>query len=269
MHRYDAIVTHSEHMLAELISHGLSAKQAYRFPYYVHPTEGEEINLLGAEDKMAQKIRERSHWQLLFSGRMEALKGGHVFLEALPMVAAILDKPLRVSFAGDGRLRESWERRAMRLRGQDARLEIEFTGWTDRKGIDSLLDECDLMVVPSLWPEPFGLVGPEAGLKGVPVAAFAVGGIGDWLRDGVNGYLAPGDPPTSSGLAAAIVKCLRDPLTHARLRRGAATMAKRFNIKNHLTALMEVFEGVKRSPRVDRPWEHDTPDDKRRVRTGS
>jgi glycosyltransferase involved in cell wall biosynthesis len=175
---------------------------------------------------------------------MERLKGGHLLLDALPMVASTLDKPLRITFAGDGRLRGSLERQAARLAKRDGRLTIEFTGWTDRQGIDSLLDECDLMVVPSLWPEPFGLVGPEAGLKGVPVAAFAVGGIGDWLTDGVNGYLAAGDPPTSAGLGEAIVKCLRDPLVHARLRRGAVTMAKRFNIKNHLTALMEVFESV-------------------------
>ena len=35
LHRYDAIVTHSEHMLAELIKHGLSPQSAYNFPYYV------------------------------------------------------------------------------------------------------------------------------------------------------------------------------------------------------------------------------------------
>ena len=50
-------------------------------------------------------------------------------------------------------------------------------------------------MVPSIWPEPFGQVGPEAGLYGVPAAAFAVGGTPSWLTDGVNGRLAPGDPP--------------------------------------------------------------------------
>ena len=67
----------------------------------------------------------------------------------------------------------------------------------------------DLLVVPSLWPEPFGLVGLEAARHRLPVAAFAVGGIPDWLRPGVNGYLAPGDPPTPGGLADAIIACLR------------------------------------------------------------
>ena len=56
----------------------------------------------------------------------------------------------------------------------------------------------DLLVVPSVWPEPFGLVGPEAAHHGVPSAAFAVGGIPEWLVDGVSGHLAAGDRPTGA-----------------------------------------------------------------------
>src|SRR6266516_774196 len=257
LHRYNAIVTHSEYMLAELIKHGLSAVNTYLSPCMQRTSasciaNGESNSsitpLMDSFGVAASSpgMRDRTYRHLLFSGRMELLKGGHVFLDALPKVAAALDRPLRVTFAGDGRLRRSWERRAARLQERDRRLDIEFIGWADRSRIEALLDDCDLMVVPSLWPEPFGLVGPEAGLKVVPVAAFAVGGIADWLANGINGYLAPGDPPTSDGLAEAIVRCLRDPLVHARLSQGAMRMARRFNIKNHLTALLDVFDRVRR-----------------------
>ena len=67
----------------------------------------------------------------------------------------------------------------------------------------------DVVVMPSLWPEPFGLVGLEANRRGVPVVAFATGGIPEWLHDGVNGCLAPGDPPTADGLADALIRCIR------------------------------------------------------------
>ena len=123
-------------------------------------------------------------------------------------------------------------------------MRIKFTGWVSGSKRESLWNDCDLLVVPSVWPEPFGLVGPEAGLHGVPIAAFAVGGITDWLSSGVNGYLADGDPPTASGLAEAIIKCCCDPEIHAHLRRGAEAMAHRFNMKNHLTRLLDVFEKV-------------------------
>jgi glycosyltransferase involved in cell wall biosynthesis len=124
----------------------------------------------------------------------------------------------------------------------DQKVKIDFTGWLMGTQLESQMSDCDLLVLPSLWPEPFGLVGPEAGLRGIPVAAFAVGGIPNWLVDGVNGHLAAGDPPTAQGLAHAVINCLRDAKTHARLGQGARDMAQRFNMENHLSALLEVFE---------------------------
>ena len=96
--------------------------------------------------------------------------------------------------------------------------------------------------MPSLWPEPFGLVGLEAGQHKVPVAAFAVGGIPEWLRPGINGYLAPGDPPTSNGLADAIVACLKDAELYARLREGAGRIAAEFDFERHVDALIRVLD---------------------------
>jgi glycosyltransferase involved in cell wall biosynthesis len=108
--------------------------------------------------------------------------------------------------------------------------------------------DSDLLVVPSLWPEPFGRIGPEAGTHGLPVAGFAVGGIPDWLEDGVNGYLARGDPPGVAALSDAIVKCLRDDSVHQKLRQGAVSLAARYSMRNHINALFAVFEAVLQHP---------------------
>lgn len=183
-------------------------------------------------------------WRLLFLGRMDVLKGGGVMLRALPRVLETLGGPVHVTMAGDGPARREWERLAARLPDGGGRLKVEFTGWLDGERVEALLASSDLLVLPSLWPEPFGLVGPEAGLRGVPIAAFGVGGIPDWLVDGVNGRIAHGDPPTAEGLVAAINGCLGDPATHAAMKRGAVRLAQRFNMKNHLAALMDVFDAV-------------------------
>ena len=45
------------------------------------------------------------------------------------------------------------------------------------------------IVVPSRWQEPFGLIGGEAYSYFKPVIAFDVGGIEEWLKDGINGFL--------------------------------------------------------------------------------
>jgi glycosyltransferase involved in cell wall biosynthesis len=112
--------------------------------------------------------------------------------------------------------------------------------------VTALLDEADLLVMPSLWPEPFGLSGPEAGLQGVPAAAFAVGGIPQWLEDGVNGHLAPGNPPSAPGLADAIVRCLADPFTHSRLRQGALESARRWSAERHVAELLPILTAASR-----------------------
>ena len=182
--------------------------------------------------------------RLLFLGRMDALKGGLILLDSLPIVAAALDRPIELTFGGDGPCRDSWTRRAQAISAKHTRVKTVFEGWLGPERIAELQAASDLLVMPSLWPEPFGRVGLESGMRGLPVAAFAVGGIPDWLHDGVNGYMAPGDPATPDGLADAIVKCLRTPAEHARLRRGAIAMAARFNLHNHMAQLYDLFDQV-------------------------
>jgi glycosyltransferase involved in cell wall biosynthesis len=234
--RYAAVVTASEHMRHEFLSHGLDAGRVRKLTHYVRRASA------AAVDDNVESVAPPRELRLLFVGRMDYLKGGRVLLDALPAVAAGLGKSIRVVLAGDGPDRLAWERKADALQRKLPNVTVDFPGWLSRDEVDGLFRNADLVVVPSLWPEPFGQVGPEAGLKGVPAVAFAVGGIPEWLEDGVNGQLAPADPPTAAGLAAAIVAALRDPQRHARLRQGARAIAERFTLEQHVAELEQVFE---------------------------
>ena len=228
--QYRAIVTLSSHMQREYARHGLRAMWVKGAADPGAPC---------ACDLAARSSRDA--WRLLFAGRMESVKGGGYFLDALPRVAGTLDRALHVTFAGDGPARASWETAAAKVAAREPRLRIDFSGWLDQDRIGALFARADLLVLPSLWPEPFGIVGLEASRQRLPVAAFAVGGIPDWLRPGINGYLARGDPPTPGGLAEAIIACLKDPETHARLCDGAARVAAEFDFEHHIDALMQVL----------------------------
>jgi len=272
---YRAIITHSEHMRAEYVRHGVEPEKVFHLSYYAlggptqpphdsdaPPSAGSSSppeNARGGERVSARRALPPPAWRILFLGRMEYLKGGHLLLDALPRVCAELDRPVRVTFAGDGKQRAVWERQAARVLRECEDLSIEFAGWVTGKEREALWNDCDLLVVPSVWPEPFGLVGPEAGLHSVPVVAFGVGGIGEWLKEGLNGHLAGGNPPTSEGLARAIVKTLSDPKGHTRLRRMALVMAREFNVENHLTGLLHVFEGARQGVQAARAATHTAP----------
>jgi glycosyltransferase involved in cell wall biosynthesis len=175
---------------------------------------------------------------------MDALKGGRYLLDALPHAARVLRKPLQVTFVGDGPDRQSWEDHAARLAKSEASFRILFTGWVPAETVDGLMAAADLLVVPSVWPEPFALVGLEAARHRLPVAAFAVGGIPEWLVPGVNGFLADGDPATPDGLAQAIVSCLQDEQTYARLREGAGRISSQSVYCQHVQALTAIFEQI-------------------------
>ena len=232
--RYRAIVTHSTHMQNEYVNHGLTAERVFNVRY------GPDPHPLGQPPADGDVQGDRP-WRLLFVGRMDQLKGGRELLQALPSVARRLDRDLELTFAGDGELRPSWEAIASQLRRDEPRIQIRFAGWVGRSAVDSLCAQSDLLVLPSLWPEPLALVGLEAARHHLPVAAFAVGGISDWLTNGENGFLAPGDPPTVEGLADAIVACLENPDTLARLREGAGRLSADFAFDRHIELLLRAF----------------------------
>ncbi|HEX6457329.1 MAG TPA: glycosyltransferase [Thermoleophilaceae bacterium] len=56
-------------------------------------------------------------------------------------------------------------------------------------GLDSLLDEVDVGLMPSIWEEAYGYAGIEFLAKGIPVIANAIGGMVDYVRDGETGWL--------------------------------------------------------------------------------
>ena len=77
----------------------------------------------------------------------------------------------------------------------------------------------DILVVPS-WYEPFGMVVLEGMIHGLAVAAAAVGGPAEILRDGETGLLFP--PCDAQALAQAILRLTQDVDFRLRLAEAGA-----------------------------------------------
>lgn len=136
---------------------------------------------------------------LLFVGRAVYNKGIQYLLRALPL----LDERCRLTVVGDGWYMPELKALATELGLQER---ITFTGELTGEALESEYRRAQVAVVPSLVPEPAGLVVPEARAHGLPVVAFDVGGIGEWAEKYDSIYLAA--PADVGALAQAIQDAL-------------------------------------------------------------
>jgi glycosyltransferase involved in cell wall biosynthesis len=240
---YAAVMTHSAHMAREFTRHAAAGGRVVHSTYLRSDAE-----VVSVPSRLRDSRPDTEPWHLVFIGRMDRLKGGDYLLDALPTAYRAIGRPLRVTFAGDGPARASWQRRASAIAGANPQITVQFAGWLQRPEVVSLLDTADVLVVPSVWPEPYGLVGPEAGRRGVPAVAFDTGGIKEWLIEGVNGCLAPGKRPDAAGLADALIRCLRSLSASDALRSGALSSVKDEDDNRHVDALLKILEDAAARP---------------------
>ena len=86
---------------------------------------------------------------------------------------------------------------------------IESTGWIDSDQLPDLYRSVDIVVSPSIWPEPFGIIPLEAMACGIPVVVSESGGMKYTVLDGEQGFVFPvGDPET---LATHLERLVNDP----------------------------------------------------------
>jgi glycosyltransferase involved in cell wall biosynthesis len=71
----------------------------------------------------------------------------------------------------------------------------------------AIYDSGRIVVVPSLWPEPFGMVGIEAMRRARPVVGARHGGIPEWLTHGITGWTF--EPGSHESLAQALRGAMR------------------------------------------------------------
>lgn len=172
--------------------------------------------------------------QLLFTGQLIRGKGVDQLLRALPLVHS----PFHLTIAGEGNQKPELERLAASLGIADR---VTFAGWVDDP--EKLVMTSDVAVLPFFWQEPFGLVGPEALVRGLPVVAFRTGGVDEWLRDDENGFAVP--PRDVAGFAAAIDKLLADRELRRRFgANGRALVLERFSEAEYVRRF-EAWSGLK------------------------
>lgn len=177
--------------------------------------------------------RDRGVPLVLFVGRLFKEKGVDHLLKALRSVRTAY----RAVIVGEG-----WERQNLMRLAQELEMDqrVVFRGFCSREEVARLYQEARLVVVPSLWPEPFGLIGLEAFSFGKPVVAYASGGMGEWLVDGRVGYLV--ERGSVEKLSEKISLLLTEVDLAERFGESARRyVADNFNRQTHLENLIAVY----------------------------
>jgi glycogen synthase len=174
--------------------------------------------------------------RLLCLGRLVPEKGFHAAIKAMvPIVARF--PTARMTIAGDGLTRLELEELARLLGVADA---IEFCGAVAPENVAALINRASIVIVPSRWKEPFGLVALEAAQMARPVVATRRGGLPEIVIDEETGLLVDADD--SAGLANAIAWLLERPQIARRMGDAARARAQaEFSFDRFANAYDELY----------------------------
>lgn len=168
--------------------------------------------------------------EVLFVGRLEKYKGVDTFIDALRMCRDVQGR-----IVGDGPARGAFALRAQGMRN------VHFDGFLSGAPLRNAYASARVLVVPSLWYEPFGLVVLEAMAAGIPVIVSDRGGLPEIVGDEEGGVVVPaGD---AKALAAAIRRFVDDPVWACEMGKRAKKRAMAFGgPEQHLDRIAAIYE---------------------------
>lgn len=133
---------------------------------------------------------------ILYLGSLTKYKGPHILLEA------IRGLDCRCEFYGEGIMKEELSDFIKKYN-----LDAEIFPPLPYEKVPSLYARADIVVFPSLWPEPFGRIAIEAMAAGKPVIGSKVGAIPELITEETGMLVSPGNSPE---LRQAIEKLVKD-----------------------------------------------------------
>lgn len=171
--------------------------------------------------------------ELIFVGRLVSDKGADLLLEAL----TLLESKPRLTIAGDGPERDRLEKLTATLQLQS---QVEFLGNQSSADLAKFLNQHLILVVPSRWREPFGVVA----LEGIACGCVVVGSAEGGLRDAIGpcGITFPNND--ARGLANALAGLLNNPTRLDSLRLEAASHLPQFTPREVARRYLDVMQGA-------------------------
>ena len=187
---------------------------------------------------------------ILFAGRVVADKGADTFVRAC--AAALPDLPgWRAEMIGADRFSpDSPDTGFIRaLRPLAAAAGIAMLGYRPHEAVLAAMARAAVVVVPSRWPEPFGLTALEAMAAGAALLVSSRGGLGEFTA----GAAMTIDPDDPDNLATAMRAIAGDPARRAALAEAGRTRAREYDVSRGIARLDALRGDILRAWPAARP----------------
>lgn len=215
----DAVVAISRYMMTRFDGEG----------YFEEVSKQVVYNYRQALDIKPYKEKDTHKFRFGFIGTLSEAKGVQWLIQAF--MACHIDAELLI--AGQGQ--DSY---VSHLKSLAQCENIKFLGYVDRVDFYSKID---VLIVPSLWQEPLGMVAIEACAEGVPVIATKKGGLVEIIKHEWNGLLL--DPLVPDSLGEAMIRLYSDKQLLISLKESCKTSVKLFlDKKRYLNEYLKVYE---------------------------
>jgi glycosyltransferase involved in cell wall biosynthesis len=195
-----------------------------------HGLNAQEVELNYSEYLVLPKKGLARHF--LYLGRLDKAKGIDLLCQAFLRVASLNDG-MRLRIAGWGPLDES-----LREEYKNS-TNIEFIGSVSDSMKKELFRDSDVLVAPSVIPEPFGIVIIEAYAHGVPVITSRTGAFPEIVREGETGLLV--NPEFVDDLFSAMVKFSEDKSLLATMSANCIEEARKFTTEKMINDYLDVY----------------------------
>jgi glycosyltransferase involved in cell wall biosynthesis len=217
-----------------LKQNGIQEEQIEWIPNFTPIRSREKI------EARVNELYEPDENHILMVGRASPEKGFDLMLDAMPYIKT---PNAKLHLVTGGPHYEEIERRVK----EDSRLRasVVLEGILSYEKTALKYAMADLVVIPSVWMETFCLVGLEAMAYMKPVVGARVGGIKDWLLDGVTGYhFEMGNP---RDLASKVDRLLSDKRQAQQMgARGYERVVEYYGADLYLSRLLGAYEKAKR-----------------------
>jgi len=187
-HKVDAVVGISEYILNKHNEHG----------FFKNAKKSIQVNGFDLKNSISRPIIFGDHTQLRlgFIGQINKTKGIELLLQTLSHFNSYNNWELHVA----GKISESQKSKLNRFQLNE---KLKFTGYIEQK---HFFDKINVLIVPSIWEEPFGRVVLEGLINGKVVLASNKGGLKELLKNNTQFIFEPNEKELKKLIGAILNK---------------------------------------------------------------